>query len=259
MQPQDDSTLKGLGWRARQNQIKSLPSMRLYSAFVVLLLVSLASAQPAAAPAAVQPAVTFDFDWSQGIPWQAYSITVQADGSTHFQGTPAPDTATGGDTDLFQQDFTMSEANRSKIFDLAKKLNYFQSDFDSHLKHIAQTGSKTLEYMSATPHGSTTYNWSQNADVQELTRLFLAIANTLDYGRKLSFQYRFDKLGMEARLKQLEDMRADHHVEELNAIAPILHKIADDPDMMHISRQAAQQLLRSMNGPSQANETPAQP
>jgi len=258
MQPQDDSTLKGLGWRARQNQIKSLPSMRLYSAFVVLLLVSLASAQPAAAPAAAQPTVTFVFDWSQGIPWQAYSITVRADGNAHFQGTPAPDKA-GGDTDLFQQDFTMSEVNRSKIFDLAKKLNYFQSDFDSHLKRIAQTGSKTLAYTSATAQGSASYNWSQNADVQELSRLFVAIANTLDYGRKLSFQYRFDKLGMDARLKELEDIRADHHVEELNAIAPILRKIADDPDMMHISRQAAQHLLRTLSGPGHPNTTPAQP
>ena len=233
--------------------------MRLRSAFVVLLLVSLASAQPAGAPAGAQPSVTFIFDWSQGIPWHAYSITVQADGRTHFQGTPAPDTATGGDTDLFQQDFTMSEVNRSKIFDLAKKLNYFQSDFDSHLKRIAQTGSKTLAYTSAAAHGSTTYNWSQNADVQELSRLFVAIANTLDYGRKLSFQYRFDKLGMDARLKELEDIRANHYVEELNAIAPILRKIANDPDMMHISRQAAQQLLRTFSGPGQPNETPAQP
>lgn len=233
--------------------------MRLCLAFIVLLLVFPALAQQEATPPAAQPAVTFDFEWSQGIPWQTYSITVRADGSTHFQGTPAPDTATGGDTDLFQQDFTMSEANRSKIFDLAKKLNYFQSDFDSHLKRIAQTGSKTLEYTSATTHGSTSYNWSQNADVQELTRLFLAIANTLDYGRKLTFQYRFDKLGMDARLKELEDMRADHHVEELNAIAPILRKIADDPDMMHISRQTAQQLLRSLSGPGQPNATPARP
>ena len=101
----------------------------------------------------------------------------------------------------------MSEANRSKIFDLAKKLNYFQGDFDSHLKRIAQTGSKTLEYKSATRHGSTHYNWSQNPDVQELTRLFLAIATTLDYGRKLSFQYRFDKLGMDARLRELADLQ----------------------------------------------------
>ena len=231
--------------------------MRLRFAFAILLLVLPVSAQQQAASPA-QPSVTFHFDWNQGVPWQTYSITVQSDGSTHFQGTPAPD-GPNSDTDLFQQDFTMSEANRSKIFDLAKKLNYFQGDFDSHLKRIAQTGSKTLEYKSVTAHGSATYNWSQNADVQELTRLFLAIANTLDYGRKLTFQYRFDKLGMDTRLKELEDLRANHYAEELKAIAPILRKIADDPNMMHISRQTAQQLLRTLNGPGQPNETPAQP
>src|SRR5450759_6015855 len=189
--------------------------MRLCFAFIALVLVLPASAQPQAAPAAAQPSVTFNFEWSQGIPWQKYSITVQADGNTHFQGTPAPD-GPGGDTDPFQQDFTMSEANRSKIFDLAKKLNYFQGDFDSHLKRIAQTGSKTLEYKSATAHGSATYNWSQNVDVQELTDLFVAIASTLDYGRKLTFQYRFDKLGLNARLRELADLQANPYAEELN-------------------------------------------
>ena len=232
--------------------------MRLCFAFIALVLVLPASAQPEAAPVAAQPSVTFNFNWSQGIPWQTYSITVQADGNTHFQGTPAPNEA-GGDTDLFQQDFTMSEANRSKVFDLAKQLNYFQGNFDSHLKRIARTGSKTLEYKSVTAHGSTTYNWSQNVDVQELTNLFIAIASTLDYGRKLTFQYRFDKLGMNARLKELADLGANHYVEELNAIAPILRKIADDPNMMHISRQTAQQLLRTLSGPGQPNETPDQP
>jgi hypothetical protein len=232
--------------------------MRLCLAFIILLLVLPASAQQEATPPAAQPAVTFDFDWSPGIPWQTYSITVRADGNAHFQGTPAPDKA-GGDPDLFQQDFIMSEANRLKIFDLAKKLNYFHGDFDSHLKQIAQTGRKTLEYNSANKHGSTSYNWSQNADVQELSRLFVAIANTFDYGRKLSFQYRFDKLGMDARLNELEYIRANHYAEELNVIAPILRQIADDPDMMHISRQAAQHLLRTLSGPGQPNATPAQP
>jgi hypothetical protein len=230
--------------------------MKLCFVFATLLLVFPLSAQQPAASAA-QPSVTFDLDWGEGIPWQKYSITVQADGNTHFQGTPASEGA--GDTDLFQQDFIMSEANRSKIFDLAKKLNYFQGDFDSHLKKIAQTGNKTLQYTSANVHGSATYNWSQNADVQELTRLFVAIANTVDCGRKLAFQYRFDKLGMDTRLKELEGLKASHYAEELNAIAPILHKIADDPNMMHISRQTAQQLLRTLGGPGQPNETPAQP
>ena len=101
----------------------------------------------------------------------------------------------------------MSSASRAKIFDLSKKLNYFQGDFDSHLKRIAQTGSKTLQYQSTTAKGSSSYNWSQNADVEELTRLFQAIATTLDYGRKLTFDYRFDKLGINTRLKELEDLR----------------------------------------------------
>lgn len=231
--------------------------MRLYFVLITLLCVLPAYAEPEAAPAAAQPAVTFNFNWSKGIPWQTYSITVQADGNTHFQGTPAPDAA-GGDSDLFQQDFRMSEANRSKIFDLAKKLNYFQGDLDSHLKRIAQTGSKTLQYTSATAHGSATYNWSQNADVQELTNLFIAIASTLDYGRKLAFQYRFDKLGLNARLRELAELQASHYAEELNAIAPILRRIADDPNTMHISSQTARRLLRTLSVPGQPNQTPAQ-
>ncbi len=58
------------------------------------------------------------------------------------------------DTDPYQQDFTMSAANRQKIFDLAQKLNYFQGDFASRMKHIAQTGQKTLQYQSPQVQGS---------------------------------------------------------------------------------------------------------
>ncbi len=163
------------------------------------LLVAAQQAPPDTAPAPGQAAsVRFSFDWPQGIPWQKYSIDVQADGKAHFDGVP--NAADSRDTDPYRQDFSMSAANRQKIFDLTQKLNYFRGDFDSHLKHIAQTGRKTLEYRSAQVQGATTYNWSQNADVEELTKLDQAIAMTIDYGRKLEFQYRFDKLGMDERL-----------------------------------------------------------
>jgi hypothetical protein len=202
--------------------------------------------------------VTFNFEWSEGVPWRTYSILVQTDGKTHFQGTPAPDEA-GGDTDLFQQDFVMSDANRQMVFDRASKLDYFRGDYDSHLKKIAQTGRKTLEYSSGQARGSTTYNYSPNPDVQELTRLFQGIATTLDYGRKLAFQYRFDKLGMDQRLKELVELQASHDAEELNAIEPVLRKIANDSDLMNISRQSARQVLKALNGPAVATQTPAQP
>jgi hypothetical protein len=190
-----------------------------------------------------QPQVRFIFDWNQGRPWLSYAIKVRSDGQTHFDGYASAEE--GGDSDDFQQDITLSEANRQKIFDLARKLNYFHGDFDFK-KKIAQTGKKTLEYQSNEVHGSTTYNWSENVDIQELTRIFQSIATTLDYGRKLAFQYRFDKLGMDQRMKELDDLQARGYVEELAAIEPILRKIATDPSIMHISRQSAKQLLKAI-------------
>ena len=83
----------------------------------------------------------------QGFPWRSYSITVQTDGASHFDGIPHANET--NDTDAYQQDFTMSDANRQKVFELAQKLHYFQGDYDSHLKHVAQTGKKILQYRSA--------------------------------------------------------------------------------------------------------------
>ena len=221
------------------------------------LPVLLLAQQPTAAPASSLPAqasIQFSFDWPQGIPWQSYTISTEADGKTHFSGVPHPDET--NDTDAFQQDFTMSEANREKIFELAQKLDYFQRDYDSHLKHVAFTGKKTLQYKSQQVSGSTSYNYSQNADVDELTRIFQAIATTLDFGRKLAFQYRFDKLGMSQRLTELDELYTGHRAEELSVVAPILRKIANDPNMMNISQQTARRLLHSINQPVSTAQNP---
>lgn len=193
--------------------------MALWLAFLGLLFASPVLTQqtaPSASATSSQPTVRFSLDWSQGRPWTKFSISVYPDGAAHFQGTPSVED--GGDSGQFQQDFTMSEVNRQKVFELAAKLHYFNGDFDSHLKHIAQTGTKTLEYKSAEAQGSTSYNWSQNADVQQLTHLFWSISTTLDYGRKLAFQYRFDKLGIDSQLKQLVDLQAEHNVEEFEPL-----------------------------------------
>jgi hypothetical protein len=222
---------------------------------IVLLLLVTAATLPAqeAAPAAVLPpaqaTVTYLFDWPQGVPWTKFFIDVQSDGRAHFNGTPHPE-ANNSDTDPVQQDFIMVPGNRERIFELTQKLNYFQGDMDAHIKHIAQTGQKTLQYQSPQAHWTATFNWSQNPDVKELLQLFTGVATTIDYGRKLEFQYRFDKLGMAQCLKELEQLKADHDVAELHLINPILQKIADDPNVMNIARESAQRLLRSQTAPA---------
>lgn len=212
------------------------------------------SATPAP-PAPTQASVRFSFDWAQGFPWQSYSIAVQSDGKSHFEGIPHADAT--NDSDAYQQDFTMSGANRQKVFDLAQKLHYFQGDYDSHVKHVAQTGKKTLQYQSPQANGSTTYNYSQNPDMQQLTNLFSGIAMTIDFGRKLTYQYRYDKLGMDECLKQIEDLQASHGVEELRIIAPMLRKIWKDPNLMNISRESARRLLATLDQPANPAPNPA--
>jgi len=211
-------------------------------------------------PQATGSYVVFKFDWDQGRPWVKYTISVDDAGNAHFEGVGNP--IDSGDGDAYAQDFTMSDANRQKIFELTKKADYFQGDLESKVKNIAKTGQKTLIYHGKTATGgqavntAAAYNYSTNADVQELTRFFQAVATTIDFGRKLAFQYRFDKLGLDARLYSLQEMYTTHFVEELRAIEPILQKIASDPNMMHINRVTAKQLLKSI-GPTVAPSQPA--
>ena len=60
--------------------------------------------------------------------------------------------------------------------------------------------------------------------MQALNRIFSGIATTFDYERKLTFQYRYDKLGMDQRLKELEELQASHEVEELHVLGPCCAK-----------------------------------
>ena len=267
-----------MGPRARETalrcgiRLKSLARMRFaglrYAVVTGAVFCSLGAAAQAvhevtAVPQPTGAYVAFKFDWDQGQPWVKYTISADDAGNAHFEGVGTP--ADNGDNDAFSQDFTMSDANRQKIFDLAKKTNYFQGNFEAKQKNIARTGEKTLEYHGKGDGGgqavshSITYNYSPHSDIQELTRLFQAIALTLDFGRKLAFQYRFDKLGMDERLKSLQDMQASHFVEELQAIEPILQKIAADPNLMNISRTTAKHLLISAGAGGGHSQTTSQP
>lgn len=222
-----------------------MPRSPLALTIVCLVLAGVCAAAQQMAGPPPTPTVVFKLSWDKGLPWSDYSFTVNQNGATHFKGTG--NSSESAQADSFEQDFTMSDANLQEIFRLAKAADYFQGQFETKTKNVAKTGAKTLEYHDGAVNTSATYNFSPNVNIQQLTKLFQAIAVTLDYGRKLSFQYRFDKLGMDARLKELVDLHANGMAEELQAIEPILRQIADDDGVMHVARLQAKQLLKSTN------------
>jgi len=57
----------------------------------------------------------------------------------------------------------------------------------------------------------------------------------------------------------LQDMQAGHFAEELQAIEPILQKIATDPNTMHINQVTARQLLKSIGSTLPSSPPASQP
>jgi hypothetical protein len=186
--------------------------------------------------------VRFECVWEPATP-QDYVVKVQQLGSaTYLSRNPLRPPPEGVDPDFHLQ-FTLSPANLSRVFKLAEQASYFNGTFDYKKHQVANTGTKTLIYADAARHSQTTYNWSENTAIDQLTRLFEGISSTIEHGRRLQFLHRFDRLGLEAELKAMEDMAGSHYLAEIQIIAPTLQTIADDPAVMNIARQRARRLL----------------
>ncbi len=212
---------------------------------VVALFASMFSIAPAQTPKLEPgnpdpdiPAVTFTCDWPQAHP-PHYSIAVDSAGRAAY--TAVNDAKETGEPYLLK--FTVSEPVRERIFAEAQALNYFQGDFDFTRHKIAFTGSKTLAYADPKHHSQTTFNWSENRRLMSLAQLFIAMGNTVDGGRKLEHLLRFDRLGLNDQLKEMEMQATDRYLAEVHIIEPVLRQIADDPAVMDLARQRARRLL----------------
>ena len=203
----------------------------------LLLLSSLCAFSQAPDPTVVT--FTLDFPGSQP---EHYSLRVQSDGAAHYEssGRLSPDS---DETDSFDLDFTASPATRQKIFELAAKAGYFQKNLESHHKNIAFTGNKTLTYKGGKRSGESTFNYSSQPAAQELTSLFQDLSTTLEFGRRLHYDHRYQKLALDEELKRMEEMARTNPLVELTAIAPILQQIIGDATVMNVSRARAQRLL----------------
>lgn len=211
----------------------------------LLLLLSLTATGRAQSPipdpdlkATPAATVVFTLDWPQAKP-PHYSITADSTGRATFTAVDDP----ADPAQPYTREFTLSDAARQKIFAAAKALDYFRGRFDFTKHEIAFTGRKTVAYSDSARRFQTTYNWSENAQLMDLTHLFQGIENTLDFGRKLEHLRRFDRLGLNAELRAMEEAAKDNFLAEVHAIEPVLRQIADDPNVMDLARQRARRLL----------------
>jgi hypothetical protein len=202
------------------------------------------SQQTAGRAATSLAVVTFTFDFPQSNP-EHYSISVDATGHATYEGTGKIVEDSEGQT--YKSEFEMSAANRKRIFEWAKQAQYFAGILDSGNRKVAFVGTKILTYQDRQRSFTARYNYSSVAVVQQLTALFQNMATTLEYGSRLSYYHRYQKLALDDELKHMEEQAKNSEIGEIQAVAPVLQEIVEDTSVMNVVRARAKHLIEMAN------------
>ena len=210
-----------------------------------LMLVSSALAQ--------QPADSFSFQLERpGAPVPTYTLTVSGDGSATYQVSypPEPSKYSPYAASLSKVPNTevtiktnLSESGTARIFEKLQATNGFSSGCASKAKNIADTGTKTLTYTVSGAKASCVYNYTEDKNIVALTTMLQAIAYTLDEGRKLEREHRYDRLALDPETDYLVKAAKEGNAAEFGAIGPTLRAIAEDPQVLERVRKRATTLL----------------
>lgn len=204
-------------------------------------------AQQTGVPAS-KATITFTIDFPQSNP-KHYAISVDAGGHASYECTGK--VADDGEVEEYRSEFEMSAANRERIFDWAKQTRYFLGNIDSGNRKLAFTGDKTLSYRDGERTSEGRFNYSNSEPVRQLTTLFQNIAATQEYGHRLVYYHRYQKLALDAELKEMEAQARSNELSEIQSLAPVLQEIAEDASVMNGVRARARELSQmTSNAPA---------
>jgi hypothetical protein len=207
---------------------------------------ALISQQPATGPGP-NPVVTFALDFPQSNP-ERYSISVDAAGHVRYECTGK--VTDDSEEQNYRAEFDMSAANRERIFELAKEAKYFAGKIDSGNRKLAFTGTKTLSYQDGQRSAAAEYNYSPLVPVQQLTSLFQNIGSTMEYGWRLAYYHRYQKLALDEELKNMEAQARKNELSEIQGVAPVLQEILEDSSVINLVRARARDMIQLGHNPA---------
>jgi hypothetical protein len=220
-----------------------------------LMLAARVDAPPAPAPApehvtapapvaAIAPdsVVQVDFSDPQLSPPQ-WTLVLHPDGSGHFRSHMEPQTGEKViEAPNVDRDIEVSKEFAGRAFDTAKSHKWFNAQCESHLK-VAFQGWKTLSFTGPAGHGSCTFNYSRDRDIQSLGEAMQAVAQTVLEGARLEVLLQHDRLGLDQEMEFLTEEFQDGRAQEVDAIRDILERLAGDDQVLDRVRKRAQNLL----------------
>jgi hypothetical protein len=142
----------------------------------------------------------------------------------------------------------LPNSDTAALFSMAEKLGYFKSPLESGLK-VANTGKKTFRYENES--GSPTevsFNYSTNETAQQLLDRFEQIAATERAYLELDRTMRYDRLGVNDALAEIESIWLKKQLAAPEQFVPLLTRIASHEAFMHMVRERAAKLKDEFQG-----------
>ena len=107
-----------------------------------------------------------------------------------------------------------------------------------------------MRYESGGNRAECTYNYSDEDRVNAATAVFEGLGETMQYGERLAAKLRFDRLGLDVEMDNLESALAQGQALEPGNIAPVLQAIQNDERVMDRVRRKAAHVLEAAGAPA---------
>ncbi len=173
------------------------------------------------------------------------SIWVDRTGKGEFNDSP-----TGEQTPV---KFQLEPSETEAIFSLAAKLDNFSRPLQSGLK-VAFTGAKVFRYEDGPTRHEVKFNYSQDPDAQLLLDWFERLTETSMHNINLEYTARFDRLGLDKALLQLQVTADKKRLVGATLLLPVLDRIAKTPSAFNRVRERAAALAETIRAGTAKSE-----
>ncbi len=144
--------------------------------------------------------------------------------------------------------FDLPPSQTAEIFELTDKLGRFSKPLESPLK-VARMGMKTFRYEDAPTKTEVKFNFTEDPDARMLADWFERIVETEQGYANLERAVKFDKLGVNQALLQLQVTQERKRLIAPEQFLPLLDRVTKNENFMHMSRERAANLAEAFRNP----------
>ena len=167
------------------------------------------------------------------------SIRVERNGNGEYKDSPDDDRPLK---------FHLNEADANALFALAEKLNRLSRPLESPAK-VAFMGMKTFRFEDGAEQNEVKFNFSEDLDARLLADWFERISETEQLLISLERAAKYDKLGLNKAILQLETAMDRKRVVDAEQMLPLLDRVAKNESYLNMARQRAAAIAEAIRAP----------